>query len=62
MATNNELKEAIENIYEVQEEADGSRLGMQDALDQIRQFCVETLPELDEDADGDGIPDDEQED
>lgn len=66
MATNKELNDAIESIYAAESTADGSRLGMQDALDEIRQFCIEVRPDLDEDededVDGDGISDDEQED
>lgn len=62
MATKNELVEAIESIYEAQESADGSRLGMQDALDEIRQFCIEAIPTLEEvESDDDGASDDEDE-
>ena len=59
MATKIELENTVKEIFELQENCDGGqRVAMQDTLDEIRELCIEALPDLEnEDADGDGIPD-----
>ena len=46
--TKAELEEAINDIWQIAQDADGSRSGMQDALDEIQEKCVEFCPDIEE--------------
>ena len=56
-ATKQELQDGIREIWETAQSADGSRGGMQDALDQIQELCSDLVPDV-EDEDGDTDEDD----
>ena len=43
-----ELESAIADIWEVAQNAEGSRSGMQDALDQIQDLCSDVIPDVEE--------------
>lgn len=58
-----ELEEGIRTIYQTAEDADGTRGGMAASLDEVQDTCIELVPEIEDDSDGDGISDaDETED
>ena len=60
-----EIEEAVRDVWQIAQDADGSRSGMSEALDAIQEKCVEVVPDIeddeDEDEDGDGINDDDEE-
>lgn len=64
--TKAELESAIEEIWETAQNADASRAALLEALDSIQELCVEAVPDVEdrvtgfEDADGDGIADDDE--
>lgn len=59
-ATKAELEDAIADIWETAQNAEGSRAGMQDALDQIQDACAEVIPDVEERVTGeDEDPDDD---
>ena len=41
-----ELETAIEDIWQAANDAEGSRSGMQDALDQIQELCSTVIPDV----------------
>ncbi len=43
-----ELETAIEDIWQAANDAEGSRSGMQDALDQIQELCSTVIPDVEE--------------
>jgi hypothetical protein len=51
--TKKELEDTVNDIWQIAQDADGSRSGMQDALDEIQERCVEVCPEIEETDDGD---------
>lgn len=64
MITKDEFEGAVEQIWETANNADGSRAGLSEALDQIQDLCTEVLPDVvervtgvDGDLDDDGIAD-----
>lgn len=78
MATLNKLKDAVIEAVALLDEADGSRVGTAQAIDDAREVLADAYgsefdddlaehleqleSEVEDDADGDGIPDDEQDD
>lgn len=48
VTTRSELEDAIVEIWETAQNAESSRAGMQMALDQIQEQCVEVVPNVDE--------------
>ena len=46
--TKDELEEALREIWTTANDAEGSRSGMQDALDQIQELCVSVVPDVEE--------------
>jgi hypothetical protein len=59
MSTATELKEAIVEIWDAAENADGSRAGMGEALDSIQELCTTVLPNVEELASPDTDDEDE---
>lgn len=51
--TKADLEDAINEVWQIAQDADGSRSGMQDALDEIQEKCVEFCPEIEETDDSD---------
>jgi hypothetical protein len=59
--TQAEYKEAIVEIWDAAQNADGSRAGMSDALDSIQDLCSNVVPNVEELAAPDSDDDDETE-
>jgi hypothetical protein len=57
--TQAEFKEAIVEIWDVAQNADGSRAGMSDALDSIQDLCSNVVPNVEELASPDTDDDEE---
>ncbi len=50
-ATRADLEDTVREIWQTAQDADGSRGGMQDALDDIQTSCVNVFPDLDDETD-----------
>ena len=55
-----ELETAIEEIWQTANDAERSRSGMQDALDQIQELCSGAIPDVEDRVAG--IEDDDEDD
>ena len=60
VVTKAELEETVNDIWQIAQEADGSRSGMQDALDEIQEKCVEVCPEIEDQDDEDNLDEDDE--
>jgi hypothetical protein len=58
--TQTEFKDAIVEIWDAAENADGSRAGMGEALDSIQELCSNVVPNVEELASPDSDDGDEE--
>lgn len=61
VVTKAELEEAINDIWVIAQDTDGgSRVAMQESLDEIQARCVEVCPEIEDQDDTDDEDDDDE--
>jgi prefoldin subunit 5 len=60
VVTKDEIEEAVRDIWQTAQFADGSRSAMQDALDEIQEKCAEVVPDLEESSENEPIDDDDE--